>query len=607
MVGGEKEALEQNSSAAGFPDFLSEVAELSAILCAELTSEASHDSGGQPDAAAERIPKGERNAALTSLAGTMRKRGMSQSSIEAALLKDNETRCDPPLNQDEVLAIARSISRYPAGKASSKFRPKPWLQPISEVAFRGLAGDIVRTISPYSEADEAALLVQSLVAFGSVIGHGPYFVTESDHHYLNMDCTLVGRTSKGRKGTSWKHIRRLFSTVDDVWARTRIQTGLSSGEGLIWVVRDPIYKGEELKDEGVTDKRLLVVETEFASVLQMIDREGNTLSPILREAWDSATLQILTKKSPATATDPHISIIGHITMEELTRHLGETEKANGFANRFLWLMVKRSKCLPDGGRVPALEFERLARDLTIAVRAAAHLGEITRTPSARELWWQVYPQLSAGATGLFGALTSRAEAQVVRLSCIYALLDRSHHVDRHHLEAALAVWKYCEDSVRYIFGDSLGFPLADLLLHELRTAMPEGLSRTEISNRLGRHKSGEEISRALNSLSERGFARSVQKQTDGRPIERWLATEHGETSEICEETPPVTSPNSLSTPGGNNSELSSLPSPISHGDDNSGDTSLNTLPSPQGHGSDGDISLNSPSSQSPLPFDQEDM
>jgi primase-like protein len=572
MAEGEGESVEQNNSAFRLPDFSSEATELSQSLRAELAGDAGHRSGGQRVVRAERIPKGERNGTLASMAGRMRRAGMSQPEIEAALLKMNESRCDPPLSQDEVLRIAQSISRYQMGQAVSKFKPKPWPEPISEVAFRGLAGDIVRTISPHSEADDCALLIQSLVAFGSVIGHRPYFVTESDYHYLNMDCTLVGRTSKGRKGTSWKHIRRLFTTVDDVWARTRIQTGLSSGEGLIWVVRDPIYKGEELKDEGVTDKRLLVVETEFASVLQMIDREGNTLSPILREAWDSGTLQILTKKSPATATDPHISMIGHITMEELTRHLGETEKANGFANRFLWLMVKRSKCLPDGGKVPAPEFERLARDLTIAVRSAAHIGEITRTPSARELWWQVYPQLSAGATGLFGALTSRAEAQVVRLSCIYALLDRSNAVDRHHLEAALAVWKYCEDSVRYIFGDSLGFPLADLLLHELRTARPEGLSRTEISNRLGRHKGGEEISRALNSLAERGFARNVQEQTEGRPVERWFATERGETSEICEETP-VTSPSSLPSPESDRSEDNSLPSPNSQGDNNSGDTS----------------------------------
>ena len=69
--------------------------------------------GDKPAAAlGERIPEGRRNAALTSLAGTMRRRGMSQTAIEAALLAENEARCHPPLDDDEVRGIARKMGRY---------------------------------------------------------------------------------------------------------------------------------------------------------------------------------------------------------------------------------------------------------------------------------------------------------------------------------------------------------------------------------------------------------------------------------------------------------------------------------------------------------------
>jgi hypothetical protein len=102
----------------------------------------------------------------------------------------------------------------------------------------------------------------------------------------------------------------------------------------------------------VSDKRLLIVETEFASVLKVNARDGNTLSPILRQAWDSGNLRILTKNSPARATNAHISIIGHITKEELLRFITDTELANGLANRFLWVLVRRSKILPEGGGTP---------------------------------------------------------------------------------------------------------------------------------------------------------------------------------------------------------------------------------------------------------------
>ena len=58
------------------------------------------------------ISEGARNNTLASLAGTMRRQGMSGDAIEAALLAENEGRCDPPLPEAEVRRIAKSIARY---------------------------------------------------------------------------------------------------------------------------------------------------------------------------------------------------------------------------------------------------------------------------------------------------------------------------------------------------------------------------------------------------------------------------------------------------------------------------------------------------------------
>src|SRR5262249_4622879 len=140
-------------------------------------------------------------------------------------------------------------------------------------------------------------------------------------------------------------------STDKEWVKNCNSSGLSSGEGLIWQVRDPIEKHEPIKqkgrvidyqdvitDKGVDDKRLLIVEPEFALVLKTASCDGNTLSAIIRQAWDDGNLRSLTKSSPARATDAHISIIGHITKDELRRYLEDTETANGFANRFLLLL-----------------------------------------------------------------------------------------------------------------------------------------------------------------------------------------------------------------------------------------------------------------------------
>jgi hypothetical protein len=397
----------------------------------------------------------------------------------------------------------------------------------------------VRTIEPHSEADPAALLIQFLAAFGNAIGPSAYFNVESTAHHVNIFAVLVGETAKGRKGTALGQIRRLLRELDPNWEHGHVVSGLSSGEGLIWNVRDPIERREPVRergrvtdyqtaiiDEGVSDKRLLVIEQEFSSPLRVMERQGTTLSPVLRDAWDSGSLFSLTKNSPARATGAHISVVGHITRQELLRYLSATESANGFGNRFLWLCVRRSKCLPEGGALTAEALKPHVESLREIATFAREAGELRRDEAARNIWKRVYPKLSEGLPGLLGSVTSRAESQVLRLSMIYALLDGSNIIRPQHLKAALAVWDYCLTSARYIFGDALGLPEADEILRALRTN-PEGLSRTELSALFGRHKTAAQIENALRTLAEMGLAESLHVETEGRSVEVWRATRRG--------------------------------------------------------------------------------
>ncbi len=412
---------------------------------------------------------------------------------------------------------------------------KKWPDSSKNEAYYGLVGDIVRAIEPHSETDPVALLIQALVMFGNIIGKTAYFVAEADKHYLNIFSVLVGTTSKGRKGTSFNQIKRLFESIEPAWSRDRIQSGLSSGEGLIWAVRDPIERTEPIKqkgkvtgnqnvlvDAGISDKRLLDVEAEFASTLRVIGRDGNTLSALVRQSWETGTLRVLTKNSPAKATNAHISIIGHITKDELLRYLDKTETANGFANRFLWLCVKRSKFLPDGGQIQTVDFAPIVNGLLQAINFALKVSEMKRDENAKALWHKKYERLSKEKPGLLGALTARAEPQVMRLACIYALYDCSDMVRLEHLQAALALWDYSEASVAYIFGDNLGDPIADTILASLRSN-PNGLSRTEISNLFKRHIESSQILRALVALQELGIVDMKLVMTDGRSKEIWVA------------------------------------------------------------------------------------
>lgn len=419
-------------------------------------------------------------------------------------------------------------------------------------AYLGLAGEFVRLVDPHTESDPAALLVQFLVAFGNVVGRGPHFVAEADQHHPNLFAVMVGETAKGRKGSSWGHVRERMRAVDPQWTIDRVQTGLSSGEGLIWAVRDTIQQRMPVRqkgrvvdyevvetDPGVSDKRLLALQPEFATTLRVFERDGNSLSGVTRQAWDTGILRILTKNNPAKATEAHISALGHITKEELCRYLDRTEIGNGFANRILFICVRRSKVLPEGGRIGSVDFGSLDQKIREAVEAAHSLGGVAleRDEEARQLWREVYEKLSEGKPGLFGAVTSRAEAQVMRLALIYALLDQSSEICRRHLEAGLEVWRYAEDSARYIFGDTLGSPVADEVLSILR-ANPEGLTRTELSSRIfGHHKSGN-MGTTLALLQSRRLIGCRQVQTSGRWAERWYAL--GEDGVYGEKAPSAT-------------------------------------------------------------------
>jgi hypothetical protein len=281
----------------------------------------------------------------------------------------------------------------------------------------------------------------------------------------------------------------------------------------------------------------VVIEAEFASTLRVLEREGNTLSAIIRRAWENGNLTSLTKNSPARATGAHISIIGHVTRQELVRYLSTTEAGNGFGNRYLWLCVRRSKCLPEGGRAHAVDFAPLMRKLREAVNFASQAREIQRDDAARRAWAEVYPELSEGKPGLLGSMIARAEAQTMRLACLYALLDCSPVVRHEHLLAALALWEYCEASARHIFGDTLGYPLADEILRELRQA-PEGLTRSEISGLFSRNRRANDIGRALGALFESGLAHFERETTPGRPAERWFARRPGASGSNTGQEPP---------------------------------------------------------------------
>ena len=188
--------------------------------------------------------------------------------------------------------------------------------------------------------------------------------------------------------------------------------------------------------------------------------------------------------------------------------------ANGFANRFLWVCVQRSKFLPEGGDADETALAEVGRELDDVLAWARTSGEFSRDDKARAMWRGAYTRLSGDRYGLAGSLLGRAEAHVLRLSLLYAVLDRSHIITGEHLLAAIALWKYCEQSVEHIFGCSTGNPVADEILTHLRSN-PDGSSRTAIRDAVGARVPADRIAGALAVLQEMGLGFKTKLEGGG--------------------------------------------------------------------------------------------
>ncbi len=420
---------------------------------------------------------------------------------------------------------------------------------LDQAAYHGLVGEFVNAVAPHSEADPVGILIHTLTGAACQVGAGPRVLVEHTPHYARLNALLVGKTAGGRKGMAWSTPRFVFSKVDEQWALKRVKSGLSSGEGLIFQVRDPQYKlvpikktkrasleefagtgdGQEfeevLEDPGEEDKRLLIIESEFAGALKVMAREGNTLSPVMRDAWDHGNLSPLTKNNRIAATGAHICIIGHATQDELLRLLTATERGNGFANRFLFFLVRRQQFLPSGKGAPISVLEPYFVRFLRTLEKARTRGVLARDPEAEELWSRVYPKIEEEIPGLTGAILARAAAQALRLSLIYSLLDEREAeredpaIRAPHLLAALAVWDYCKSSALRIFGDATGDPIADRLLRAIKSG-PH--TDTDLYEVLGKHQGDRNRKdHALDLLARLNRVHSMRTPTAGRYVREW--------------------------------------------------------------------------------------
>jgi hypothetical protein len=369
-------------------------------------------------------------------------------------------------------------------------------QAVSSVS---IVEDIIDAATANNEVDPVSFLMTLLSGFGASVGSNPHIRIADTLHPPRISTILVGGSSRARKGTSTATILRLLKMAEDE-AKLEplvITNGpLSSGEGLINAVRDPNPDAKP-PDVGINDKRLWCIEEEFASVLNVSKRVGNTLSTILRSAWDGGKINPLTRHQTICATNPHICILGHITIHELKIVLNNTEVFNGFANRFLWACVQRKQTIPFPSSIDETIMNHLAKEMGNIILQSRKLRELKFNKNAHELWQEKYPEISEDLPGFLGAITARSEAHTMRLSLVLALLDGKTEIEQKHLEGALAISEYNINSCKFLFG---GIPV-DRDVEKIIQALEVGpKTTTELHSLFSGHMKSDMLRELLNQL-----------------------------------------------------------------------------------------------------------
>jgi hypothetical protein len=302
-----------------------------------------------------------------------------------------------------------------------------------------------------------------LTMFGNAIGRQPHVTFYGHDEPARLFTLIVGKWARGRKGTAFNAVRKLFLPAEPEWAAQRIEPGLQSPEAMI----------EAVADSPNGDPRLFILETEFARMIQTMSATKR-FSSQLRTAYDGETLsRKRVRQPPLMSTQHNISLLGMITPGEL---IALQKLSGGLESRMLYIYsAPARKTNVD----PFTENENetfLADRVRSAINVAwgrilentdpisAELAEMRGiAPNSKyriaddvvDNWKSaIEPEIEALADRIgedFERYTARGQTQVVRIALAYALADEASEIGWVHIRAAMALWEFCANSARRIF------------------------------------------------------------------------------------------------------------------------------------------------------------
>lgn len=442
--------------------------------------------------------------------------------LRATLLAENARLAEPKTPEEVDRAIGDVFQKFPADppevieeRAAARLgdgeldllgipSSGDFPEPPSPEAFSGLLGEMVDDLAGGTDASPVGLL-GSLIAFcGAMIPGSAYFHRlQTSSPYI----ALVGESSIGRKGTAMTRVMdAMGEALQVVTVNRAVLDGMNSGEGLVSSLH---YKKEHYPYEPTVG---LVFEEEYASLLASRGRDGSTLDPKMRQAFDGGPLSNRKAGESKTVVPPYWlpALIG-ITPVELRARLEPGALQSGSANRWLYLPVTRREIVPTN-TAPAFGQENRNQLIKARTVAAEKPPALTVDPAVTRTLAEYADFLPGVSAGVGRDLTRRLAIIGFRVALVHALVEQAKSVSTDHLERALALTEYARRGIAWVFGDTIGNPDANLLLRHLQAA--GRLTRTVITREIIRDPLRRQG--AIDELLRLGKARIVTLQTAGR-------------------------------------------------------------------------------------------
>lgn len=273
----------------------------------------------------EKIPSGERNGTLYKLACSMQARGNGDEAIMAAVEAENRSRCDPPLDDDEVRGVVASALTKPKGTAPYKgdvYDDKSETAPLETYTYRDLVG---------MDLHAPEFLVDKILPKGVCLLGAP---PKSGKSWMALDLAIQVASGGVFLGQKCKRAGVLYLSLEDslyrLMERTqKLQQGAPVPDTLHYATRaEKIVPGKQ--DEGLClqlemglnrapDIELVIIDTlqlvtpskqrgddAYASAYTML----NTIRPFWQDRNVGFLLVHHTRKKSINDVDPFETFLG---------------------------------------------------------------------------------------------------------------------------------------------------------------------------------------------------------------------------------------------------------------------------------------------------------